>query len=265
MNPKIDIDAINNIAIEAGKKLLEFYQNPDLQINYKEDDSPVSAADYAANQVIIEKLEQLNYGFPIMTEEGAAIPYEERKDWQTFWSVDPLDGTKEFIKGNGNFTVNIGLIHQNYPIAGVIYLPVSETLYFADENGAFKVDKNKIKTQLMLPQEPDYENLRAVKSSSNKYKPSEFAVLEKLKVKHITPIGSAIKYCLLAEGSTDIYYRQSPNMEWDSASGQAILEISGGKILGADKKRFPYNKPNLMNGEFICFGFSNIEKMEVLL
>jgi 3'(2'), 5'-bisphosphate nucleotidase len=172
-----------------------------------------------------------------------------------------LDGTKEFIKGNGNFTVNIGLIHGNYPIAGIIYLPVSDTLYFADENGAFKVGKDKVKIRLQLPQEPDYLNLRAVKSSSNTYKPSELAMLEKLGVKHITPIGSAIKYCLLAEGSADIYYRQSPNMEWDSASGQAILEISGGKILGADKERFPYNKESLLNGEFICFGFSDISKL----
>lgn len=265
MNPSIDISAVCDIAIEAGKRLLDFYQNPDLKIDYKEDDSPVSAADYAANQVIIEKLEKLNYGFPIMSEEGVNIPYEERKDWKTFWSVDPLDGTKEFIKGNGNFTVNIGLIHEDYPIAGVIYLPVSQTLYFADEHGAFRIDANKVKTQLQLPQEPDYDNLRAVKSSSNRYKPSELAVLEKLKVKHIHPIGSAIKYCLLAEGSSDIYYRQSPNMEWDSASGQAILEISGGKILGADKRRFPYNKPNLMNGEFICFAFGNTEKVETLL
>jgi 3'(2'), 5'-bisphosphate nucleotidase len=265
LNPSIDISAICDIAIEAGNRLLDFYQKPDLKISYKEDDSPVSTADYMANQVIMEGLEKLAYGFPILSEEGTSIPYTTRKDWQTFWSVDPLDGTKEFIKGNGNFTVNIGLIHHNYPIAGVIYLPVNQILYFADENGAFKIDNMQQKTRLQLPQEPDYKNLRAVKSSSNTYRPSELAVLEKLNVKHITPIGSAIKYCLLAEGSADIYYRQSPNMEWDSASGQAILEISGGKILGADKQRFPYNKPNLMNEEFICLAFGNTSEIEKVL
>ena len=262
MNPIIDIIAVSDIAIKAGHRLLDFYQKPDLKINYKEDDSPVSAADYAANQVIMEGLEKLNYGFPILSEEGLDTPYRIRKNWVTFWSVDPLDGTKEFIKGNGNFTVNIGLIHQNYPIAGVIYLPVSQTLYYADENGAFKIDKKQNKIQLKLPQEPDYDNLRALKSSSNAYRPSEMAVLERCGVKHITPIGSAIKYCLLAEGVADIYHRQSPNMEWDSASGQAILEISGGKILGVDKKRFPYNKPDLMNGEFTCLAFSNTSQIE---
>lgn len=261
MKPSIDIQKINKIAIKAGQKLLEFYQRADLQISYKEDESPVSAADYAANQIIMEELEKLNYGFPILSEEGIEIPYENRKNWETFWSVDPLDGTKEFIKGNGNFTVNIGLIYQNYPIAGVIYLPVSEDLYFADENGAFKINKSQEKIRLQLPREPDYQNLKAVKSNSNKYTPSEYAVLEKLGVKEITPIGSAIKYCLLAEGSADIYYRQSPNMEWDSASGQAILEISGGKILGADKERFSYNKISLINQEFICFGFGDTSKL----
>jgi len=262
LKPSIDIEKINEIAIKAGKKLLEFYLRADLQVIYKEDNSPVSAADYAANQIIIEDLEKLNYGFPILSEEGTETPYESRKNWETFWSVDPLDGTKEFIKGNGNFTVNIGLIYQNYPIAGVIYLPVSEDLYFADENGAFKVNKMQEKIRLQLPQEPDYQNLSAVKSNTNKYTPSEYSVLEKLGVKQIRPIGSAIKYCLLAERSADIYYRQSPNMEWDSASGQAILEISGGKILGADKKRFSYNKPSLINGEFICFGFSDTSKLD---
>lgn len=262
MKPTVHIQAINEIAVSTGKILLEFYQRADLQINYKEDDSPVSAADYAANQFIVAELEKLNYGFPILSEEGVAIPYEERKNWETFWLVDPLDGTKEFIKANGNFTVNIGLIHQNYPIAGVIYLPVIDTLYFADENGAFKINAQQEKTRLNLPQEPDYENLRALKSNSNTYKTSEYQVLEKLGVKQITPIGSAIKYCLLAEGSADIYYRQSPNMEWDSASGQAILEISGGKILGADKQRFPYNKVSLLNDEFICFGFGNTDKLD---
>lgn len=261
MKPTIHIQTINEIAVHAGKILLEFYQRPDLQINYKEDESPVSAADYAANQFIVEALEKLNYGFPILSEEGATIPYEERKNWETFWLVDPLDGTKEFIKANGNFTVNIGLIYQNYPIAGIIYLPVSNTLYFADENGAFKIDNNQHKTRLQLPQKPDYQNLRAVKSNSNTYRTSEYEVLEKLGVKHITPIGSAIKYCLLAEGSADIYYRQSPNMEWDSASGQAILEISGGKILGADKQRFAYNKVSLLNDEFICFGFGETDTL----
>lgn len=261
MIPNIDIEAINAIALKAGRKLLEFYQKSDLQVQYKEDDSPVSAADYAANQVIMEGLEQLNYPFPILSEEGADIPYEVRQQWETFWLVDPLDGTKEFIKGNGNFTVNIGLIHQNYPIAGVIYLPVSDILYFADAQGAFKKEANQKITPLLLPQEPDYHNLRAVKSSSNQYKPTEYQVLEQLNVKQITPIGSAIKYCLVADGSADIYYRQSPNMEWDSAAGQAIIEISGGKILGADKQRFSYNKPSLINEEFICFGFGDTSKI----
>jgi 3'(2'), 5'-bisphosphate nucleotidase len=142
----IDIDEVCNIAIEAGNKLLEFFRKPDLEIIYKEDDSPVSNADYAANQIITTGLEALNYGFPILSEEGANIPYHIRKHWQTFWSIDPLDGTKEFLKGSENFAVNIALIHQNYPIAGVIYLPVSRMLYYAHKEGAFKMDSLKNKT-----------------------------------------------------------------------------------------------------------------------
>ncbi len=257
VKPKIDIQAVCSIAIQAGKKLLEFYKKNDLQVQYKEDNSPVSTADYAANKIIVEEIEKLAYSFPILSEEGADIPYEVRKNWETFWLIDPLDGTKEFIKGNDNFTVNIGLVYQRFPIAGVIYLPVIDTLYFADEHGAFKQVANKELIRLQLPQEPDYQNLRAVKSSSSVYRPEEYEVLKKLNVKQIMPIGSAIKYCMIAEGSADIYYRQSPNMEWDSAAGQAIIEISGGEVLGADKQRFAYNKPSLINEEFICYGFSN--------
>ncbi|SFF44799.1 3'(2'),5'-bisphosphate nucleotidase [Thermoflexibacter ruber] len=261
VKPNINIQAICSIAVQAGKKLLEFYRKNDLQVQYKEDNSPVSAADYAANKIITGEIEKLAYSFPILSEEGADIPYEVRKDWETFWLIDPLDGTKEFIKGNDNFTVNIGLVYQSFPIAGVIYLPVNDVLYFADKNGAFKQIASGELIRLQLPQEPDYQNLRAVKSSSNAYRPEEYEVLKKLNVKQITPIGSAVKYCMIAEGSADIYYRQSPNMEWDSAAGQAIIEISGGKVLDANKQRFAYNKPSLINGEFICYGFGDSSKL----
>ncbi len=264
----IDILAIAEIAVAAGKKIIEYYHGFDIAatIEMKTDNSPVTVADKAAHDLIVQGLEGLDYGFPILSEEGRHIHHEERQAWETFWLVDPLDGTKEFIHRTDSFAVNIGLIHQTYPVAGVIYLPVSGWLYYADHQGAFKRSPEGQTTQLQLPTQPSLEHLRAVRSKGN-FTATEQLNVAKLGVISSERVGSAIKYCLIAEGAADIYYRTSPNSEWDSAAGQAIIEHSGGRVLALVPgfPRFAYNKVSLINGGFICTGFAETNEIEARL
>jgi 3'(2'), 5'-bisphosphate nucleotidase len=253
-----DIEAVAELARQAGTAIMELYKSARLNnsIEYKHDDSPVTLADFTAHQLITEGLSNLGNTFHILSEEGEKISYEERKHWDSFWLIDPLDGTQEFINQTGNFAVNIGLVRGGYPVAGVIYLPVSQKLYYADKHGAFLREGNAAARKLSLPGKPIANILRAVRSRGN-FRPAEQEVLERLGVSQSSPVGSAIKYCMIAEGKADIYYRASPNQEWDSAAGQAIIEHSGGHVLDLQMQRFAYNKPSLVNGPFICLGFSD--------
>ncbi|MCU0448696.1 MAG: 3'(2'),5'-bisphosphate nucleotidase CysQ [Bernardetiaceae bacterium] len=265
--PVIDIAAVAHIAQQAGQKIMEFYGEYDIAatIEQKADQSPVTVADKAAHQVIAEGLAGLGHPFPILSEEGRDIPYHERRAWPTFWIVDPLDGTKEFIRRTGHFAVNIGLIHHDFPVAGVIYLPVSGLTYYADANGAFKITPGQLPVRLQCPAVAPAQ-LRAVRSKGN-FGPAEQQVLDALAVQEVRPVGSSIKYCQVAEGQAELYYRASPNSEWDSAAGQAIVEQAGGKILAVPPQptgfeRFGYNKPSLINGPFVCVGFADTLALE---
>jgi 3'(2'), 5'-bisphosphate nucleotidase len=263
-----DILAVAEIAVAAGQKIMEFYGGFDIAptIELKADDSPVTVADRAAHDVIWQGLEALGYGFPILSEEGRAIPYAERQGWETFWLVDPLDGTKEFIRRTGSFAVNIGLVHQGYAVAGAIYQPVSQQLYYADHRGTYRRTPQGRTERLVLPAQPNLAHLRAVRSKGN-FTPAEQQSLDRLGVATTEPVGSALKYCLLAEGLADIYYRTSPNSEWDSAAGQAIIEHAGGRVLALEPgfPRFGYNKPSLINGGFICTGFAETNELTARL
>ncbi len=246
---KIAIEA----AIEAGKRIIEIYDDPsaDFGIERKADNSPLTKADKAAHNQIVEFLEPLE--IPILSEEGRNIPYEERKGWDRLWIVDPLDGTKEFIKRNGEFTVNIALIEGGEPTLGVIYVPVSGELYYADRAiGAFKEVGGE---STKLPLESSRESYIVVASRSHlSTETAEF--IEALRGEHPTvemvSKGSSLKICLVAEGSADVYPRFAPTMEWDTAAGDAIIRATGGVLVQSEcGEALQYNKENLLNPFFI--------------
>ncbi len=248
-------------AVAAGEKIMEIYTDPssDFGIERKADNSPLTRADKAAHQEIVSMLDQLS--IPVLSEEGRTIPYEERKGWSQLWIVDPLDGTKEFIKRNGEFTVNIALVEAGDPIMGVIYIPVTRELYYADrESGAFKVadvsDLNEIEQRAeKLPLKREHDSFRVVASRSHlSEQTSDF--IEGLRATHpnieLVSKGSSLKICLIAEGAADVYPRYAPTCEWDTAAGDAILRASGGCLLRTDDgEALEYNKEDLLNPYFI--------------
>jgi 3'(2'), 5'-bisphosphate nucleotidase len=247
---KIDMEKVNALAIEAGRKIMEIYADADFSkiVDYKSDNSPLTLADKESNKIIEEGLAKIA-PIPFLSEEGNIASYSERQNWDCFWLVDPLDGTKEFIKKNGQFTVNIALVKIDKPVLGVIYAPAFDDLYYAKKNeGAFK--RKAGKTNKLITS--DKKNKWIAIGSSSHSSPEEENILKKYPVTENTAIGSSLKFCLLAEGKADIYYRHGPTMEWDIAAGQIILECSGGIVLNEKKEEFAFNKPSLKNGSFLC-------------
>lgn len=243
------------IARKAGDEILSVYNNPLLnaEVDYKADDSPLTKADLASNKVIVAGLQGLDVQYPILSEEERHQSYDERKNWHTFWLVDPLDGTKEFINRNGEFTVNIALISKGKPIMAVIYVPVKDVLFWSDESGAWKEEEGNT---VALKVNDSSEQRIAVRSKSHA-SPEEEDVLERYDVVDSISVGSSLKFCMVAEGRADVYYRHGPTMEWDTAAGQAILEAAGGTVYkgSQEEEEFRYNKENLLNGSFLCLGF----------
>ena len=249
MNIKELLNIAINAAVEGGNEIMKVY-NDDFEVYIKEDDSPLTVADQNANKVIVDQLNKT--GIPVLSEEGKAIPYSERKNWDKLWIVDPLDGTKEFIKRNGEFTVNIALIENGSPIMGVIYVPVKKTLYYASEAGAFKKDEDNIEK---LPINQKKEKYVAVGSRSHMSDETK-AFFNQLKDTHgeidVVSMGSSLKICLVAEGIADVYPRFAPTMEWDTAAGQAIAKYAGKSLIDYDtKKEMLYNRDELRNNWFI--------------
>lgn len=254
-------------SVEAGEVISEVYRS-DFAVQTKEDRSPLTLADTKSNELITKAL--MKTGLPILSEEGKNISYEDRKQWKQFWLVDPLDGTKEFIKRNGEFTVNIALIEKHTPVMGVIYVPEKKMLYFATINdGSYRMDNiNKeafsemsyidfIKGSKKLPIEETGNTFRVVGSRSHMSKETE-DFIENLKKDQqnveIVSIGSSLKLCLVAEGSADIYPRFGPTMEWDTAAGHAIAIKAGKKVTHADMTTMlKYNKESLLNPYFIVY------------
>jgi 3'(2'), 5'-bisphosphate nucleotidase len=249
-------------AIYGGDEILNVYQH-DFEVEFKEDKSPLTLADRRAHEAISKVLERS--GLPILSEEGKNIPFETRKDWKKFWLVDPLDGTKEFVKRNGEFTVNIALIINGNSEMGVIYVPVSKTLYFASGlTGACKAELNEsriytediITNATALPLDHSTDKLTVVCSRSH-MSPETHEYIQVLINKGLEPeyvsIGSSLKMCLIAEGKAQVYPRFGPTMEWDTAAGHAIVEKSGGTVITADQTGpVTYNKENLLNPWFIA-------------
>jgi len=245
---QFNIDDIIDIARKAGDEILKIY-NKDFSIEYKDDKSPLTQADKASHNIIVEGLKK--YNLPILSEEGKNIPYEERKNWELFWMIDPLDGTKEFIKKNGEFTVNIALIHKNEPIFGIVYAPVLDLVYFNDNENAYKIEKEKL---IKLPVKRDDNKFIIVTSRSHLNEETKKFIdnIKTDKQKEFISIGSSLKLCFVAEGKADIYPRLAPTMEWDTAAADAIIRKSGKKVYNYEDE-FPiqYNKSNLLNPWFL--------------
>ena len=249
-------------SLKAGKRILEIYNSNDFDIKIKDDNSPLTIADIESNKIISKFL--LKTGFPILSEEGKNVDYEIRSKWNKFWLVDPIDGTKEFIKKNGEFTVNIAFVVNQKPIAGVIFAPVLNTLYFSNyKTGSFKFIFDDINTDLnlvyknaaRLPINTNSKHCVVVASRSHMSKETE-QFIDSLKqiyqsVKIISK-GSSLKMCIVAEGSADYYPRFAPTMEWDTAAGQAICENAGYKVIDCfTKSEMIYNKRKLLNNWFL--------------
>jgi 3'(2'), 5'-bisphosphate nucleotidase len=248
---QIDIQEIVSIAKQAGDVIMEIYAK-DFRIEYKEDESPLTEADKKANDVIVAGLERLSVKFPILSEEGKNIPYEERKDWEYFWMVDPLDGTKEFIKKNDEFTVNIALIYNHKPVLGVVYAPVLGEMYWAKKGGGAYKDGQQLplSTNIEL-----HKQLRVVASKSHLSPETQDYIDDLAKTTasiECVSKGSSLKLVMIAEGSADIYPRLAPTMEWDTAAADAVVREAG-KMTYQAVQNLPlvYNKENLLNPWFI--------------
>jgi len=249
-----------NASVDAGKAIMDIYNSDNFDVQTKSDDSPLTKADLAAHNIIVEKLTSTN--IPILSEEDANIPYAERSKWNEFWLVDPLDGTKEFIKKNDEFTVNIALIQNGKPILGIVYLPVFKSMYFAAKGiGSFYTEQLEkesitelIQTSEQLPRfETQVYTLVGSRSHMNQQTKSYISELEKAhgKIEMISK-GSSIKLCMVAEGSANEYPRFGPTMEWDTAAGHAVALFSGANVTKEDQKTdLDYNKENLLNPFFI--------------
>ncbi|MCY2687807.1 3'(2'),5'-bisphosphate nucleotidase CysQ [Salinimicrobium sp. TH3] len=249
-------------SLAAGKRIMEIYDNEDFEVEAKGDDSPLTKADLASHEIIIEYLKETN--IPILSEEGKDLPYKERKGWDQLWIVDPIDGTKEFIKKNGEFTVNIALVEDQIPVLGVIYVPALEELYYAEkETGSFKaagitadskLDRlDQLAQRLPLPRKDDSYCVVASKSHLSPETEEYILTLEKEHGK-VTSIskGSSLKLCMVAEGQADCYPRFAPTMEWDTAAGQAICMYAGKTVTDhTTKEPMLYNRENLLNNWFL--------------
>jgi 3'(2'), 5'-bisphosphate nucleotidase len=257
-------------ACAAGREILKIYET-DFGVAQKADDSPLTIADTLSHQTILARLETL--GLPLMSEEGREIAFEERRQWARYWLVDPLDGTKEFVKRNGEFTVNIALIENQRPVLGVIYIPVQDTLYFAEtRTGAFKIERlesvgrqidrealsaaDLIAMARRLPLASDPEGVYTVAGSRSHGSAALNEHLTRLKAEHgdiaFISAGSSLKFCLVAEGRADQYPRLGPTMEWDTAAGQVIAECAGARVLEYTRgEPLQYNKADLINPWFI--------------
>ena len=253
-------------ALQAGADILSIYNDPasDFKIERKADNSPLTIADRKAHETIIGFL--CHTPFPVLSEEGKHLPYAERSAWDALWIVDPLDGTKEFIKRNGEFTVNIAWVHHSVPVAGVIYLPVKQELYFAEERlGAYKLSgitsregaplDELMSAATRLPVMSERDRFVMVASRSH-LTPETEAYIEEMKRLHsdveLVSSGSSIKICLVAEGKADVYPRFAPTMDWDTAAGHAIARAAGMEIYQAGKEEpLRYNKEDLLNPWFV--------------
>jgi len=252
MNLKELIDPVVALATEAGQAILEVYAT-DFDVQEKSDESPLTQADLASHHCIVAGLQQLTPGIPVISEEEGLPSFEERGQWQRYWLIDPLDGTKEFVNRNGEFTVNIALIDSHRPVFGVVYVPVQDKTYIGCEGHGAELREggNVAPIQVAVTSNAP---VRIVGSRSHRGSSLD-AFLERLGETDIVPMGSSLKFCVIAEGRADIYPRLGPTSEWDTAAAQAVVEQAGGKVLELDGKPLSYNaKEDILNPWFVVIG-----------
>ena len=252
------IEAVQYVAAEAAEKILEIYSSP-FAIQQKEDHSPLTEADLAAHHTIVTNLEKLTPGIPILSEESVDIPFEERSRWENYWLIDPLDGTREFIKRNGEFTVNIAFIEKNSATIGVIQVPVTGVCYYAGEGlGAYRVDPGQTPQSIRVRSLPE-DRIKVAGSRSHGNDTTRAFIKNLDCPTEIIAIGSSLKSCLIAEGMVDIYPRFGPTSEWDTAAAQCVVEQAGGLLTDLDLRPLRYNtKESLLNSNFLVFGDQHI-------
>ena len=255
------LNAVNEIAIAAGSEILDVYNSEQaIEVSTKQDDSPLTDADRRAHLLIVDRLSSLTPNIPLLSEESNAIDYSLRKSWQRYWLIDPLDGTKEFINRNGEFTVNIALIENGQSVAGVVHVPVTGISYFGGIGiGAWKQNTNQLDNEVQLIASQAMQENSGVRIVASRRHLGEQldALVEKIENHFgkatLLSMGSSLKMCLLAEGSADIYPRMAPTCEWDTAAAHGILCAAGGEIVDLQFRPLRYNsKPELLNPFFIA-------------
>lgn len=254
---EVKIQDIIKLANKAGEEILKIYNSDDFSVEYKDDNSPLTRADRTAHNVIVETLQILTPNIPILSEEGKSIPFEERSQWQEYWLIDPLDGTKEFVKRNGEFTVNIALIKNHKAAMGVVYAPVLNTAYYGEvDKGAFKILGNA-EPQKISVNTTTQNPVKLVGSRSHASESlQEFAA--QFEQHEFVSMGSSLKLCLVADGSADIYPRFGLTSEWDTAAAQCVVECAGGYVKDLNLQPLQYNKKDsLLNPYFIVANGEN--------
>ncbi|MDN5862992.1 MAG: 3'(2'),5'-bisphosphate nucleotidase CysQ [Salinisphaera sp.] len=244
--------AVVAIAEEAGRAIQRVYHGADFEVQRKDDDSPLTAADLAAHRVIVERLRALAADIPLLSEEGSEIPFATRAQWRRYWLIDPLDGTREFIKRNGQFTVNIALIEDGAPVLGVVHAPELDKTWSAiPADGAWLCDEHG---ERALHTTPTTDRPRVLVSSSHRT-PEVDALLARMPDYEPVAMGSSLKFCLIAQGQADFYPRLGPTSEWDTAAAHAVLAAAGGRVIALNGEDLRYNqKDSLLNPHFLAFG-----------
>ena len=252
------IHSVIKIARQAGDAIMDVYAS-DFDIYVKDDRSPLTNADMRANTIITEGLEKLIPDVPVLSEEGDNIPFNERSKWESYWLVDPLDGTKEFINKNDEFTVNIALLENNQPVFGVVYAPALNKLYFgSSKKGSFKSNEGNTFTPISVNAKVTNPVQIAVSRSHPSLKMNSF--ISQFDKYDLHPMGSSLKICSVSDGTVHFYPRLGPTMEWDTAASHAIIRAAGGELINiGTNKPLEYNKENLLNPKFIAGFVKNIQ------
>ncbi len=248
------VNPLIQLVKKTGNTILDIYhQSNPLQIELKDDNTPLTQADKDAHNILVEGLTKLTPTWPVLSEESADIPFTKRKQWDFYWLVDPLDGTKEFINHTGEFSVNVALIHQHKPVVGIVYFPAFHVYYYASQNGgSFKQIGDSAEIEIRIRKRPRIPHLLVSRRHNNAKLEAFLKLIGNYK---LTTAGSSLKLCLIAEGKADLYPRLSPTSEWDTAGGQCIIEQAGGSLIDLSGAPLSYNtKSSLLNPDFIAIG-----------
>ncbi len=258
------IQNIFSIAQEAGAAILDIYRSSDNDVDYKKDNSPLTLADKRSHEIITKRLNENYPHIPVLSEEAEDIPYETRKEWTQFWLVDPLDGTKEFIKRSGEFTINIALVEHRTPVLGLIHVPVKDATYYSHHGKSYRTSGNDLNNSVPIQIRKVNSGKLTIVASRDHAGPKVKELLGKLPDADTISMGSSLKFCLVAEGAADLYYRDVPTMEWDTAAAQAVVEAAGGSVLTEEGFPLRYNKKSLRNPALVTTGDKDLHWKELV-